>query len=778
VIGELTVNLQAQTAEFHDSLGKANSGLQEFGEKGEAAGKAMSSSFGEARGGLMLTEHLIGVPLPRHLNSLIAQIPGVGTAFATMLPVVGVLLAVEIIGKLIEKHKHLEESAEAVANKFNKEVSDSLNKFDDELLTAGIKIDELTGDHVAKLNKELTLIDHHTLHELESEFERLGTAADKIFDQMHKGFLSILITDDAKAAFDKFKDEQAALLAAGKDTEAEALRVKYLTEAKELSAAQLKDIKSANDLGQNETEFDQQRAGILEMKNNSQKKFIELLEDEGRMKATADKTAGLDKEAKRVEDIQRQERDAVSATASGEDERLAIIRETIAAEQAAGRANGEYCKKLVNERNAIVAAGYKEALKQGEEDDKLASEMAEKQIALLKERGEEIAESLRGEEKVREAVAKAMQTQDAAAVKLIESQKKAAEIGVKSDYSAGIISKQQEQEQLKAILVKEESDRQDAYSKELSDAEQASYALIAIRAAAYATGTDDEFEKATTELAAARAKVNALMAQNNVLMVQNAAAIKAADVEQKRLSGDFGQWITDMKKDLPTTAKMFEQTWEKAMSAVNAGLAKAIVEGKNFGAAMKQMGAQLLESVIEQEMKKLEVKMMTAIKDRIFQAANNQMKVAENGVANAETQVQDDAAHAHSQLQHAKGAFAWCVDHMGTPIGEIVGAGAFAAVMAFAEGGLVPGSGDGDTVPAMLTPGETVVTKALTQQVAQSQGGGNGGGRGHVIQHSPTYNVSTMDSRGFSSMLQKHDAEFQAHAVATMRKLNIRAGRG
>jgi hypothetical protein len=223
---------------------------------------------------------------------------------------------------------------------------------------------------------------------------------------------------------------------------------------------------------------------------------------------------------------------------------------------------------------------------------------------------------------------------------------------------------------------------------------------------------------------------------------------------------------------------MFEQTWDKAMSAVNAGLAKAIVEGKNFGAAMKQMGAQLLESVIEQEMKKLEVKMMTAIKDRIFQAANNQMKVAENGVANAETQVQDDAAHAHSQLQHAKGAFAWCVDHMGTPIGEIVGAGAFAAVMAFAEGGLVPGSGDGDTVPAMLTPGETVVTKALTQQVAQSQGGGNGGGRGHVIQHSPTYNVTTMDSRGFSAMLEKHDAEFQKHAVSTLRKLNIRAGRG
>src|ERR1019366_5162956 len=139
-IGELVVNLRAQTAEFFDSMGHAKKDLTEFGEKGEEAGQRMSSSMGEARGGLMLTEHLLGVPLPRHLNSLIAQIPGVGTAFATMLPIVGVLLAIEIIGKLIEKHKHLEESAEAVANKFNKEVSDSLNKFDDELLTAGIKI--------------------------------------------------------------------------------------------------------------------------------------------------------------------------------------------------------------------------------------------------------------------------------------------------------------------------------------------------------------------------------------------------------------------------------------------------------------------------------------------------------------------------------------------------------------------------------------------------------------------------------------------------------------
>src|ERR1019366_463651 len=138
---------------------------------------------------------------------------------------------------------------------------------------------------------------------------------------------------------------------------------------------------------------------------------IDLLEAEGKMTASASKAADLDKSAKRIEDIQRQERDAVAATESGEDERLAIIRETIASEQAAGRANGEYCKKLVNERNAIVAHGYKEALHQDEENDRQASVMAEKQIALLKERAEDIRESLEGEVKVHEAVAKAMQMQ-------------------------------------------------------------------------------------------------------------------------------------------------------------------------------------------------------------------------------------------------------------------------------------------------------------------------------------------------------------------------------
>ena len=50
---------------------------------------------------------------------------------------------------------------------------------------------------------------------------------------------------------------------------------------------------------------------------------------------------------------------------------------------------------------------------------------------------------------------------------------------------------------------------------------------------------------------------------------------------------------------------------------------------------------------------------------------------------------------------------------LGIVLGPVFGAAAFAGVMAFESGGIVPGFGIGDTVPAMLTPGEGVVPKGV-----------------------------------------------------------------
>ena len=71
-----------------------------------------------------------------------------------------------------------------------------------------------------------------------------------------------------------------------------------------------------------------------------------------------------------------------------------------------------------------------------------------------------------------------------------------------------------------------------------------------------------------------------------------------------------------------------------------------------------------------------------------------------------------------------------------TPIGYIAAGGAIAAGLAnvleisrsigdmsgFAQGGIVPGSGTGDTVPAMLTPGEVILNKAQQENLVGGMG--------------------------------------------------------
>ena len=86
-------------------------------------------------------------------------------------------------------------------------------------------------------------------------------------------------------------------------------------------------------------------------------------------------------------------------------------------------------------------------------------------------------------------------------------------------------------------------------------------------------------------------------------------------------------------------------------------------------------------------------------------------------------------------------------------------------IMAFAQGGEVPGVGSGDTVPAMLTPGETVVTKSLTEQVRNSTGGKSGDVHVHT-------NINTVDAANFEGLLNKHASVVAKHVKTQMRKAN------
>ncbi len=87
------------------------------------------------------------------------------------------------------------------------------------------------------------------------------------------------------------------------------------------------------------------------------------------------------------------------------------------------------------------------------------------------------------------------------------------------------------------------------------------------------------------------------------------------------------------------------------------------------------------------------------------------------------------------------------IDELTGALGDIGGVlgdigGSIGGVFGFSSGGVVPGSGNTDSVPTMLTPGEIVIPKDIatrmlsgdTASVGGSSGGGVSGGAGQMIQ--------------------------------------------
>jgi hypothetical protein len=110
----------------------------------------------------------------------------------------------------------------------------------------------------------------------------------------------------------------------------------------------------------------------------------------------------------------------------------------------------------------------------------------------------------------------------------------------------------------------------------------------------------------------------------------------------------------------------------------------------------------------------------------------------------------------------------------GIILGPVFAAAAFAGVMAFEGGGVVPGFGHGDTVPAMLTPGEGVVPKGVMEglsNMAKNGGMSQQAAHVHMAAHFAPH-VHALDSDGVDKVLEKHQATFQKHFQRTLRKMN------
>jgi hypothetical protein len=216
VIGTLTVDLVANTAQFSGDMGKAAQSAEQFGIKAAEAGKQVDFSMREAKGSMMLASEELGVHIPRHLQALIAQIPSVGAAFAEMLPIVGVIAAIAIISKLIAKNEEAKEKLSQGWDKFDIETSTVFGDLDEKMLKVGKTADELAGRHLAALQKELELIDHTSLKELAQEFGKLEKAGHTLMVEMKSSWYEIRMgSQGAENALTRFTGEYDLLLAKG-----------------------------------------------------------------------------------------------------------------------------------------------------------------------------------------------------------------------------------------------------------------------------------------------------------------------------------------------------------------------------------------------------------------------------------------------------------------------------------------------------------------------------------------------------------------------------------
>jgi hypothetical protein len=144
----------------------------------------------------------------------------------------------------------------------------------------------------------------------------------------------------------------------------------------------------------------------------------------------------------------------------------------------------------------------------------------------------------------------------------------------------------------------------------------------------------------------------------------------------------------------------------------------------------------------------------------------NAIRTVEANLISKESNAQATAVSAYAQGEAIPG--------IGFILGPVYAAAAFAGASAYATGtDMVPGIGLGDSVPAVLTPGEGVVPGGVMDGLrAMARSGSMGGGTHYHAHVSPTYNLQALDASGMDKVLDKHGPTLQKHVESVFRKLN------
>src|SRR5258708_36183555 len=182
-IGEVNINLRMNLVQLKKDV---QDGTQAVTEGTKQMSSDVRANTYEARGTLILLGEEIGVHIPRHLQTMIAQIPGVGAALETAFSSVAVLALAEILVKVVEKIQKYREEAQKTAAEWTKlgietvKSTDAIRVANDQL---EISIAKLTGLPTGGL--ELKRILDETRNAADELADALTKDGQKM-DELHK----------------------------------------------------------------------------------------------------------------------------------------------------------------------------------------------------------------------------------------------------------------------------------------------------------------------------------------------------------------------------------------------------------------------------------------------------------------------------------------------------------------------------------------------------------------------------------------------------------------
>ncbi len=715
-VWSLSVNLETKTATFTSGLAdaakKARGSFDDIKDGAKSAGKEVGVNMFEARHGVMLLGEEFGIHLPRALTAFVTSLGPIGAAMEAAFPFLAIIVGATLLYQHIKKIKEAGEELTESQVAFGTTVQNVLNGLNDRLLQAGIKIDDLNGNHLAALEKQLQLIDHATMNDLVQELGKIAKAADEVFKQIDESSFALKHfgggAEGAKDALTKFKTEYANLIAQGKADEANGLLSGTLDRAKQVLALQEQANKYRHLSGGMGVDPATMAAVQKLAKENiadtdgavaAQKELVDVLQAQvnvqghlnaikklettaatqtayGKVDADQDKMYReqaqsqqkaideqdrLDEENynRSVSEIQENERLKIAATRQGTAARLEAIDAAIKDENSKGLQETGYYKSLLTDRVNT------------------AREMADEEARVKADAGKQDAEhELRMGELMLAADRNAQQ------LALATKQK---------GNQARLASDQQ-------LADMEYQLKQDALNKEMAALDKA--------------GKDYE---------------------NKLRALQN---------RQTELIREHENQVTEIRtKAAIDRAKHIADAEQRLDESIAHGLTSTLMRQQTFAQMMGSLGNQIVSGMLQ-----------TAIQSALMEDFGKEK----------------EAAHAARLGFIAGMKFPWPANIVMAPA---LGAMAFASVMAFNAGGMVPGVDNFDSVNARLTPGETVIPKQMTERLNRAAEGGDS--KPHVtIHHSPTYHVQTIDGDGIRQTLTKHKEEFSRHVNAELRRMN------